>query len=1205
MSSDEELAGKLAGDQSQRLRHHIEGLYRKEIESVRSEATQGRLEHILKSLDERGRGQELIRQQYTGRYPFELLQNANDAAGEACREGRTRFVLTDESLMVADNGIGFGIAQVNAICGLGRSSKDPGKSIGYKGLGFKSVGEISRRPQVICPDVRFGFDGDRARRDVENVAGTLLPTQRLPAYAMPFILEDEDLGGDARLVDELLADGFSTVFRLPFRDGVTRTAVDEQLHATLSPRLLLFLRHIHDLELHGSQSDFRAVVHREQLPAMTEVRLTVDGARSENWLVFSRLYDVVDRELVAALDDAWASVEKVSVGVAVPLDSDGLPARDPTPQPLHVYFPTEQSSGLGVVLHADFALELDRKRIGSSPETIKYNRWLSEMLAKFVGNTVAPALASRFPGSGRVVRVLAPRVPHDAAWTRGFESLMVQLRRSVFVPTADGRVRYAAEALSIPDSVPNASDAHHYLVLPGRTLLAEIEEDACARDFARELLAVEQMPMADALRNPGTARNEDTEGYYAFLLAWWVRHGRYHGDLIPSLRESACVRLKSGAWVSPSERVYFPRERGDVDLPEGLRVPIADLPDLPHLRSLMEDLGVKSFEWRNLLNDYVLPPLTDPMADDGSRASCLELLAYYFRTNSGGARAVREQVGRALLPARDSTGTDRTLTPANRCYFPSEWTGNDRLEIVYGTFGEAEFLDVEAPAPGDGFHERYEFYRALGVQDRPRILEAVAAAKDLYRIRQGKMPVRHPHRDADEHWKSWEELDSVQTNRNCQAGHTGSQQLKSSFQLDRFHQILDRSEPAELTALWMMLAEHWGDTYQPAMSAVFRCHHGGHGGERERKAPSLFAHMLSAAAWVPACTGADKVLEVGSDVWRAGLDTPGHIRRTVPLLLAELDVAGSVGLISTLGIVDAARPRPAELVGLLEQLARQHDPENPSEKSDAFDAARWAMRKLNDALLHEDLPQGAEVKLLARCGARRVFVSDPVVASDPHLADSWSERLPIYDGDRENRRLQEALGLRRLENLVTVTPHPNGRLPEERERVLAHFRARRAVLAAVALKSAPSRRDVMIKHLRRLELDVCRKLVLRYEHDGHIIQRDTPTSYIADRVEGPGNARRKVGTAWIEIDPNTNRPNWFEFATHLAEYLEVATHADAFALVLRSDLVIVEDFVASRQVDDATIQAIRVDLDAVDGPVPAPAPVTVPEQSGSGEDEDL
>ena len=105
-------------------RQLIAHLRSEELESIRSEVRSGRRDHILKTLDERGRAQELVRQQYTGRYPFEPLQSANDASGDAGTQGHTaKFVLTESALVVADKGAGFGPSQVRAICGLGRSSR--------------------------------------------------------------------------------------------------------------------------------------------------------------------------------------------------------------------------------------------------------------------------------------------------------------------------------------------------------------------------------------------------------------------------------------------------------------------------------------------------------------------------------------------------------------------------------------------------------------------------------------------------------------------------------------------------------------------------------------------------------------------------------------------------------------------------------------------------------------------------------------------------------------------------------------------------------------------------------------------------------------------------------------------------------------------------------------------------------------------------
>ncbi|CAI3799433.1 sacsin N-terminal ATP-binding-like domain-containing protein [Pseudarthrobacter sp. MM222] len=123
------------------MRGIIDELRETELESLQSEVKAGRARHYLKSLDERGAAQVLIRQQYSGRYLFELLQNANAAAAESSRGGKVRFQLTDEALLVADNGVGFQREHIEAICTLGRSSKSAAKSIWYKGLGFKSVGD--------------------------------------------------------------------------------------------------------------------------------------------------------------------------------------------------------------------------------------------------------------------------------------------------------------------------------------------------------------------------------------------------------------------------------------------------------------------------------------------------------------------------------------------------------------------------------------------------------------------------------------------------------------------------------------------------------------------------------------------------------------------------------------------------------------------------------------------------------------------------------------------------------------------------------------------------------------------------------------------------------------------------------------------------------------------------------------------------------
>ena len=223
----------------------------------------GRRNLVLKSIDERGGAPELVRQQYSGRYPFELQQNANDAALDSGRVGRVRFVLSETALLVADNGSGFHEDQVRAICGLGRSSKDPRKSVGYKGLGFKSVGEITTQPQILSSGASFEFDERRVSLEVRGAAGTLAPKQRLPVYAFPFTITAASLGPDQAIAEAALAEGFSTVLRLPLTPGVRRSDVESHLAETLFPRLLWFLAGVNQLELQATSNDFVAMATRD------------------------------------------------------------------------------------------------------------------------------------------------------------------------------------------------------------------------------------------------------------------------------------------------------------------------------------------------------------------------------------------------------------------------------------------------------------------------------------------------------------------------------------------------------------------------------------------------------------------------------------------------------------------------------------------------------------------------------------------------------------------------------------------------------------------------------------------------------------------------------------------------------------------------------------------------------------------------------
>lgn len=367
----------------------------------------------------RGVGGETLRQQlaaegaissqYAGRAAYELLQNALDRCDQQClialptdggahrllvaNDGRpVSFDATFELAAHDRSGTGArGRSDFHALCSLHTSNKAADESIGNKGVGFRSVFALASRVQVWtrAPD-GTGFwglelhrsltaDGLAARRrDPQVLDGAsrflrqplaLSAMGRWPSFYFPIPLWSQRPPDPA--MDAM--PGLSTAVVVPL-DTAEDPAILGHAEAALEE---LARTHLHFVGLRARGGAVRVSVARGE---RWETRLAALGSGDDRlaWLA-SWKEPTAEGPLSALARAAGHELARPGVAIGWPLKAaevrSGL---------YYCYLPTQVGQPLGLDVHADFQLRIDRTALLTDPREHagRYNRALLEVAAE-------------------------------------------------------------------------------------------------------------------------------------------------------------------------------------------------------------------------------------------------------------------------------------------------------------------------------------------------------------------------------------------------------------------------------------------------------------------------------------------------------------------------------------------------------------------------------------------------------------------------------------------------------------------------------------------------------------------------------------------------------------------------------------------------------------------------------------------------------
>ncbi|MCX4245436.1 sacsin N-terminal ATP-binding-like domain-containing protein [Paraliomyxa miuraensis] len=272
-----------------------------------------------------------------GHFLVELLQNAEDS-GARCF--RLRF--EPRRIVLWHDGQPFDTRDVVGVTSIGQTTKRK-QQIGFFGVGFKSVYEVTDRPRIYSDVYRF------------EIADVSIPK---PLSARPA---------------DVPPDG--TVLVLPLRnpaDPQRSPAVLFGKARDLDAIVLFTLRRIDVIEL--ELVDEAGAVTRHAVHELPPDARGISRIRQEpeGWV---RGYAVHDAEHVySGGTRAPGRADRTRVMVGLRIDDEGVPRtlEEDTPT-IYSYLPTEERSGLRFFVQGHFDVPVDRERI---TQDSRWNEWI-------------------------------------------------------------------------------------------------------------------------------------------------------------------------------------------------------------------------------------------------------------------------------------------------------------------------------------------------------------------------------------------------------------------------------------------------------------------------------------------------------------------------------------------------------------------------------------------------------------------------------------------------------------------------------------------------------------------------------------------------------------------------------------------------------------------------------------------------------------
>jgi hypothetical protein len=527
-------------DQNPEATNLIEAIRDREIETYKKDFNRLRQDYS---------GEKETQLDYGGRAIWELLQNADDAMAPK-----------------------------------GTSSAD---LIGVKGLGFKSVLEVTEEPEIYSREFNFCFSAIKTQKlikdEIKEIEDVPPLTFRIPHEVSP-----------SSIIKELQKD-YVTVIRLPFREG--KVDVVQGWLEKLAPECMIFFQYIEVLKIILPNQAHRIYSCRRDKPGeLTDCDISIKEEIGDKTFQY-RLWT-----------NTWSGEcggKRHSAAISLPL-KEGKPVFFDRTHPLYVFLPTSEQLPFHVLIHGSFDLEQNRKHVRNPEEHKSHKASYADLISRILESIpVSTAL-----------RALVPDQEPEQSTVASFlwEIIKEKMAGKEFVPcvgggkATPGNVRLWKHNLG--KVVDSTLEKVKELNLAEQELVLDEKCKKALELFGAKNIESEQYPLI--LQNCRNSNLDDCreslETLHEVVASYTPPFGEKREDFLNNCRKVPCWWIENGKARSLSkEQKPLIRKNLVESLPEWLTVDILH----EEILSLIENYEKESDKerkksWEEILKDSLL-----------------------------------------------------------------------------------------------------------------------------------------------------------------------------------------------------------------------------------------------------------------------------------------------------------------------------------------------------------------------------------------------------------------------------------------------------------------------------------------------------------------------------------------------------------------------------------------------------------------------